>query len=202
MSLNRREVLKSGAAGFLLGFLFRRRDGKLSEQPELAEQPPSAMTITTTPQRAFRAERLAIAGTVIGKRMVPEMEWAECAACVGDGCVLCDDVGGETVETGRMIEREVRHVPWLIEDLTIGARSQLAPGCPLPGDMFGADAVDQFVSLDDATEGQEIKITVRYTGDKPEGEPFFGALIGMSFDKDGRRTRAVLPISSGCNIVA
>jgi hypothetical protein len=215
MDLNRREVLKGGAAGFLLGFLFRDRDGKLREQPEIVAQPPSAITIRTVPQQAFRASRLMIAGTVVGKRLVPETRFVPCPACDERSdecsdededddyyCEACDGRGGTFVETGQMIERDVTIVPWSIESLTIGSRSQFNQDSAIPGDLFSAEAVDSFVSLDTAREGQEIAIVVRYTGDKPGGEVFRGALIGTSIDGDGVPQHAVLPISSAQKIVA
>src|SRR5271166_681050 len=91
MDLNRRDLLKSGAAGFLLGFLFRGRNGKLNEQPEVADQQPSAVTISTVPQWAFRPDRLVIAGIVVGKRLVPEKKLVPCTACDGQSDDLYDD---------------------------------------------------------------------------------------------------------------
>lgn len=212
MELNRRDLFKSGAAGFVLGFLFRGRLGKLVEQPEVAEQLPSAITITTMPQRPFRPERLVIAGTVVGTKLVPETKYVPCAACEtrwaerGDDddtyCELCDDRGGHDVETGAMVERPVTVVPWSIEDISIGDKPQLAKGTTIPGDMFSATAVDGAMLLDAAGEGKEIRIVVRYTGDKPSGEEFRGALIGTMFGEDGRSQRSVLPISSGRMIVS
>lgn len=210
MSLNRREVLKSGAAGFLLGFLFRRRDGKLSEEPEIVDQPPSAITIRTIPQRAFRADRLVIAGTVIGKRMVPETKFVTCEACDGqrndigyndDPCEACDDVGGTTVETGQMVEQDVTVVPWLIESITIGTKGQLAQ-VGVPGDLFAVGATKNVMSLDAASADQEIAIVVRYTGDNPEGEVFRGALVGTMIGEDGMQRKGILPINSGQRVVA
>jgi len=206
VSLNRREVLKSGAAGFLLGFLFRGRDGKLKEEAEVVDQLPSAVTIRSTPQRAFRAERLVIAGTVVGTRMVPAKKFVPCKACDGVDvedtedlyyCDTCDGSGGYSVETGEMVEQKVTVMPWTIESITIGKRSQLAHGAgSIPGDLFSATAVDSFVNLDTAAEGQEIEIVVRYTGDKPEGEVFNGALIGTALGDDGTPRKSILPISS------
>lgn len=214
MSVNRREVLKSGAAGFLLGFLFRGRNGKLSEEPEIADQPPSAITIRTMPQQAFRPQRLVIAGTVIGKRMVPETKFVTCEACDGHEdygyeydygepyCEVCNDIGGTMVETGALVERDVTIVPWLIENISIGTRSQLAQAGAIPGDLFRADSVENFMSLDAAGAGQEIEIIVRYTGDKPDGEVFRGALVGTSIGEDGMPRQSILPINSSQKIVA
>lgn len=211
MSLNRREVLKSGAAGLLLGFLFRGRDGKLSAEPEVADQPPSAVTIRSAPQHAFRPERLVIAGTIVGKRMVSETRFVPCDACDGQRddigyddaiCETCDDTGGSLVETGEMVERDVTVVPWTIESMTIGKKPQFAQGGSIPGDLFSVQAVDSFVRLDAAHGGQEIEIVVRYTGDKADGEWFRGALIGTSIGADGAPSREILPISSSQKIVA
>jgi len=211
MELNRRDLFKSGAAGFLLGFLFRGRLGKLVEQPEVAKQLPSAIVITSMPQHAFRPERLVIAGTVVGTRMVPETTYVPCAACekrwaeLGTDddtyCETCDDLGGRVVETGTMVEKPVTAVPWSIEEITIGDKAQITQGTAIPGDLFSATAVDSAMLLDTAGEGKAIRIVVRYTGDKPGGEEFRGALIGTSIDAAGLRTRSVLPISSGRLIV-
>lgn len=213
MDLNRREVLKGGAAGFLLGFLFRGRDGKLKEQPEVVEQPPSAVTIRAAPQSAFRPERLVIAGTVVGRRRVPETRFVPCVVCAerngdkrenDDGyCGACADLGGKLVETGKMVERDVTVVPWSIESLTIGSKPQLAQSAAVPGDLFSAGAIPgNMFSAEGAAAGQEIEIVVRYTGDKPEGEVFHGMLIGTSIGDDGVPRRAILPISSSQKIVA
>jgi hypothetical protein len=214
MDLNRREVLKSGAAGFLLGFLFRGRNGKLSEQAEVVEQPPSAITIRTVPQQAFRPSRLIIAGTVVGKRLVPEMRFVPCPACDGQHedeyqykddehyCEVCDDLGGKLIETGKMIERDVTRVPWTIDSLSIGSKDQFASAGTIPGDMFSTEAIDNFMGLAAAREGQEIEIVVRYTGDKPGGEVFHATLIGTSIDSNGVPRQAILPISSVQKIIA
>lgn len=215
MDINRRDLLKGGAAGFLLGFLFRGRGGKLIEEPEVADQPPSAITITTRPQQAFRPERLMIAGTVVGKEMVPETKFVPCTACEtrwaehGNDdddndtyCETCDDLGGKVVETGELVERNVMRVPWSIEDITIGDRGQLAQSGAIPGDMFSASAIDNYMSLDATQEGQPIRIVVRYTGDVPDGELFHAALIGTTIGDDGVPRRTILPVRSERKIVA
>jgi hypothetical protein len=204
--LNRRDLLKGGAAGFLLGFLFRGRDGKLTEQPQVAEQPPTAVTITTMPQGPFRPERLMITGTVVGKRMVPETRFVPCEACDGREaderyCEVCGDLGGTLVPTGELVERDVTLVPWSIESFTIGGHAQFGSGA-VPGDVFGANMPSSSLMLDSAGEGKEIRLVVRYTGDKPDGEVFRGALIGVIRGADGMSRHAVLPISSNQKIVA
>jgi len=212
MSLNRRELLKGGAAGFLIGFLFRGRAGDLVAEPEVADQPPSAITITTVPQRAFRPERLVIAGTVVGKQIVPDTRFEPCAACEerwaarGDDddayCEACDDLGGRVVETGEMVERDVTRVPWSIEDISIGDASQLATSGAIPGDLFAATALDNYMMLDAAREGQPIRIVVRYTGDDPGGEMFHAALIGTVIGDDGVPRKEILSVRSERRIVA
>jgi hypothetical protein len=204
--LNRRDLLKGGAAGFLLGFLFRGRDGTLNKQPESAEQPPTAVTITTLPQGPFRPDRLVITGTVVGKRMVPETKFVTCTACDGRDaddryCEACSDLGGTLVETGELVERDVTVVPWSIESFTIGDSSQFGSGA-VPGAMFSTDMANNSLMLGTASEGKEIRIVVRYTGDKPDGEVFRGALIGVTTGTDGKSRSAILPISSNQKIVA
>lgn len=209
--LNRRDALKAGGIGAIFGFLFRGRLGALQEDPIEPEQKPSAATITCTPQRAFRPERLMISGTVIGRAMVAVKEWRDCPVCGNEydedrdyehvHCTACDDLGGELVETGEMREEDVRVVPWIIEDILIGGHEQFAQAGEVPGDMFAVGAPDAFVSLDAAQAGTEIRFRVRYTGDKPQGEIFRAALMGRTFDEHGQARMSVLSICSGVEIV-
>jgi hypothetical protein len=205
--LNRREAVKAGALGAIFGFLFRGRGGELEAEPVTPDQKPSAATVTVTPQRAFRPQRLVIAGTVIGHEMVKVKKWEACAFCKDEddaeyGCERCDYNGGRSVETDELERREIRHVPFVIEDITIGNVAQLAAGGVVPGDMFAVGAPDAMVSLDAAGAASEIRFRVRYTGDRPEGEVFTATMIGTSFDEHGRARMSVLPISSGVPIVA
>lgn len=85
---------------------------------------------------------------------------------------------------------------WMIDDVKIGDEAQFVEG-GIPGDFFSATAVDTAVNFSAAIPGCEIQLRVRYVGDKPEGEPFYAAMIGRGLDGQGRACRVALPINSG-----
>lgn len=204
--MNRREVLKAGAIGAIFGFLFRGKRGELQEDPVEENQLPSAATVVCAPMVAFRPERLIIVGKVVGKEMVPDRIWRTCEKCVErdeleDGCEECNWEGGRMVETGEMRERNIYHVPWVLEDIQIGKKSQMVGEGGIPGDLFSFEAVDTNMMLDACGLGTEIRFRVRYTGDEIGGEQFRASLIGRTVDGEGSERMAVLPINSGCNII-
>ena len=88
---------------------------------------------------------------------------------------------------------------FVIEDIRIGAVSQFAGSDPLPASVFSSTSSDMQLHLGAATPGMEMRFRVRYVGDDPRGARFTAALIGRGVDGGGRR---VLPIDSGCVIVA
>lgn len=219
-----RRSFLAGVGGVSVALLFRRhldavldsleRDsaGELVEAPIAAGQAPAAAVITVTPQAAFRPERLMIPGVVVGTERVPLTRYEKCEACAETDdlyCEACDGMGGRYVETGKTIEREIRSAPWIIEDITIGGRSQLADAGGVPADLFSASAheYNPHMIMDAAGPGAEIRFRVRYTGTNPEGEVFQAAIIGSTLGKAMdipglpagamvRSGRAVLPISS------
>jgi hypothetical protein len=146
-----------------------------------------------------------ISGTVVGRAMVAVKEWQDCPVCGGnndDSCDACDDMGGRLVETGEMREEDVHMIPWIIEDIAMGDRSQFVEVGEIPGNLFAVGAPDAFVSMESAGANTEIRFRVRYTGDKPEGEIFRAALIGTTIGEGGLSKRSILPICSGVEIVA
>lgn len=181
--LSRRGFLGGmGAAAVTL--LFRRKlDRVLAEltaesEAEL-EAAPAAADIRCMPQRAFRADRLVVPAAIAPFFVIENIT-------IGGVSQFSDDVGG------------------------------------VPADMFSPTAFDGFMNLNAAAAGTEIAFRVRYVGDDPMGMPFTAALLGYELsdptpmripsgddDDDGFEIltqqparRAVLPISSGMNIVA
>lgn len=69
---------------------------------------------------------------------------------------------------------------WLINDITIGNRSQFAQAGSLPGDLFGRSAADSFVTFDEMQAGMDIVFIVTYIGPIKTGCPFAGAVLGTS----------------------
>lgn len=69
---------------------------------------------------------------------------------------------------------------WIINDITIGNRSQFAQSGALPGDMFAHDAIDSFVTFETAQTAMDIVMIVTYQGASEGGIPFYGAIIGTS----------------------
>jgi hypothetical protein len=200
----RRSFLK-GVGVVTVGLLFRRQlDGVLAQlESESAEeaaiaasQAPAGAVITSMTQGTFHPERLFIAGTKIGTEMVPAMRFEPCSACGGDrACEVCDDAGGRYVDTGTLRERDVYEIPWMIDEFTIDGRPQFEGS--VPGDMFASNPIDTFVLFETAGPACEIKFRVRYTGDNPEGEPFYAGILGMGLDENGRPCRKALPFNSG-----
>ena len=200
----------AGMGSITVGFLFAKKldrilgqletesRAELSEVPSEDGQVASAAVITCALQQAFRPQRLVVRGKKIGTRMVPEHRFFPCEACVGkvcDDCDVCYGTGGEYKESGLMVEQDILHAPWIIEDISINRQSQFIPGGGgIPADLFAPDAMDTSVMMDIAGPGLEIRFRVRYTGDVSEGEVFQAALIGRSMD--GKQHMLVLPVSS------
>ena len=68
---------------------------------------------------------------------------------------------------------------WVINDITIGNRSQFAQAGPLPGDMFSNVAIDSFVTFETAQTAMDITMIVTYNA--AEGSSvFYGAIIGTA----------------------
>lgn len=64
---------------------------------------------------------------------------------------------------------------WQIDAIWIDGRRQFAQSGELPGAIFGADAIDNFVSF---PPGTEFALDVRYLGDDPVGRVFLAQFGG------------------------
>ena len=69
---------------------------------------------------------------------------------------------------------------WIINDITIGNRSQFAQSGALPGDMFAAQAIDSFVTFETAQTAMDVVMIVTYQGATEGGTPFYGSIIGTA----------------------
>jgi hypothetical protein len=69
---------------------------------------------------------------------------------------------------------------WIINDITIGNRSQFAQSGALPGDMFANVAIDSFVTFETAQTAMDVVMIVTYQGPTEGGTPFYGSIIGTA----------------------
>ena len=71
---------------------------------------------------------------------------------------------------------------WIVNDISIGNRSQFAQSGQVPGDMFAINAVDSFISFETAQTAMDIVITVTYVGANvdPGSCAFYGSILGTS----------------------
>jgi len=69
---------------------------------------------------------------------------------------------------------------WIINDITIGNRSQFAQSGALPGDMFATEAIDSFVTFETAQTAMDVVMIVTYQGATEGGTPFYGSIIGTA----------------------
>jgi hypothetical protein len=69
---------------------------------------------------------------------------------------------------------------WIINDITIGNRSQFAQSGALPGDMFATQAIDSFVTFETAQTAMDVVMIVTYQGATEGGTPFYGSIIGTA----------------------
>ncbi len=69
---------------------------------------------------------------------------------------------------------------WIINDITIGNRSQFAQSGALPGDMFSNVAIDSFVTFETAQTAMDVVMIVTYQGSTEGGTPFYGSIIGTA----------------------
>jgi hypothetical protein len=67
---------------------------------------------------------------------------------------------------------------WIINDITIGNRSQFAQSGALPGDMFATTAIDSYVTFETAQTAMDVVMIVTYQGATEGGTPFYGSIIG------------------------
>jgi hypothetical protein len=69
---------------------------------------------------------------------------------------------------------------WIVNDITIGNKSQFAQSGALPGDMFGSTAIDSFVTFETAQTAMDVVMIVTYQGGTEGGTPFYGSIIGTA----------------------
>jgi hypothetical protein len=69
---------------------------------------------------------------------------------------------------------------WIVNDITIGNRSQFAQSGALPGDMFSNVAIDSFVTFETAQTAMDVVMIVTYQGGTEGGTPFYGSIIGTA----------------------
>ena len=69
---------------------------------------------------------------------------------------------------------------WIVNDITIGNRSQFAQSGALPGDMFSNVAIDSFVTFETAQTAMDVVMIVTYQGATVGGTPFYGSIIGTA----------------------
>ena len=69
---------------------------------------------------------------------------------------------------------------WIINDITIGNRSQFAQSGALPGDMFSNVSIDSFVTFETAQTAMDVVMIVTYQGSTEGGTPFYGSIIGTA----------------------
>lgn len=90
---------------------------------------------------------------------------------------------------------------WLINDIKIANSSQFAQSGVIPGDMFWTGAIGSFVNFDIVPVYADIEIVVTYVGDNPDGERFYGALIGRDAS-DPKLRRPKRPKGDASSIAA
>jgi hypothetical protein len=80
-----------------------------------------------------------------------------------------------------MIEHPHKHgaADWLVHDITIDNRSQLATCGTLPGDMFVTNAVDMRLSFDVCEPRAAVCMIVEYIGPHRDAL-FYGCMVGAS----------------------
>lgn len=67
---------------------------------------------------------------------------------------------------------------WVVNDIVLDGRSQIAPHLDLPGTVFGSGTLGTLRTFDRISGEAPIEITVTYVGSNPT--PFFGSLIGVT----------------------
>lgn len=121
--------------------------------------PTQTAQITARPQRvAFRPERLVVSNYA----PVPTVSWWRRLSPWHRAPVLHGAAD------------------WLINDIKIGNRSQLAQSGDLPGDMFATSAIDSFVTFETAQTAMDVVLIVTYIGAARNGSTFNGAIIGTA----------------------
>lgn len=67
---------------------------------------------------------------------------------------------------------------WIINDIKVGMRSQLAQSGDIPGLVFSATSRGTEISFETVQIAMDFCLVVTYVGDKPEGEPLLACAIG------------------------
>jgi hypothetical protein len=90
---------------------------------------------------------------------------------------------------------------WVVCDLKMNGRSQFAQSGDVPGDVFGTDAIDNFVSFETCLAGNAIDIIVMYIGKSPEGAIFSARYEGSVVSLDAQNPPELKAIVEGETIV-
>ncbi len=69
---------------------------------------------------------------------------------------------------------------WIVNDIKIGNRSQFSQSGDVPGDMFGPQAIDSFVTFETAQTAMDVVLIVTYNGNNESGTAFYGAIVGTA----------------------
>ncbi len=69
---------------------------------------------------------------------------------------------------------------WVVNDIKVGNRSQLAQSGDVPGEMFAFDAKDSGLRFDTVHTAMDFVILVTYIGPKEGGEPFVCGAFGTA----------------------
>lgn len=85
---------------------------------------------------------------------------------------------------------------WYVTDIRIGNRSQLAQASEIPGEMFGTNAIDAYISFETVQPSMDVTIVVRYVGPNPDGAPFYASMVGTIADG-----WSGLPIETGQRVI-
>ena len=67
---------------------------------------------------------------------------------------------------------------WVINNILVGQRSQLAQAGDVPGQAFAATFRGSMTSFDTVQTGMDFRIIATYVGTEAEGEPFLACAIG------------------------
>jgi len=73
---------------------------------------------------------------------------------------------------------------WLLNDISIGNRSQYVQAGSLPGDIFQSTAIDSYVTFETAQTAMDVTMSVTYNGtgttSEVNGLPFWGSIHGTA----------------------
>jgi hypothetical protein len=69
---------------------------------------------------------------------------------------------------------------WVVNDVVLDGRSQIAPHRDLPGAIFGTEMLGTLRAFDRISGEAPIQVTVTYVGSNPLGVPFYASLVGIT----------------------